>query len=151
MHLLVDDGLRIRLDLVVVALYLLEHDVVTFLVLEFVDDRYLPVSFLLGTDLVVVNDDFGMENLLFYLLAEVVRYGSYKGALREVGNLGRGNERVKLRVDGGGYVLAVDGYGLPLLEYFPKRSESVFAVSPTTWPLKILPTVFWITLDSFSP
>ena len=30
-------------------------------------------------------------------------------------------------------------------------AKSVFAVSPTTCPLKIFPTVFWMTLDSFSP
>lgn len=34
---------------------------------------------------------------------------------------------------------------------FPKRSESVFAVSPTTCPEKILPTVFITTLASLSP
>ena len=33
----------------------------------------------------------------------------------------------------------------------PKRSERFLAVSPTTCPLKMLPTVFWITFASFSP
>ena len=33
----------------------------------------------------------------------------------------------------------------------PKRSESVFAVSPTTCPEKIFPTVFITTLASLSP
>lgn len=33
---------------------------------------------------------------------------------------------------------------------FPKRSESVFAVSPTTCPKKILPTVFITTAASLS-
>ena len=33
----------------------------------------------------------------------------------------------------------------------PKRSERLLAVSPTTCPEKIFPTVFWITFASFSP
>lgn len=38
-HLLVDDSLGIRLYLVIITLYLLEHDVIPFTVLERVDNR----------------------------------------------------------------------------------------------------------------
>ena len=34
---------------------------------------------------------------------------------------------------------------------FPKRSDRIFAVSPTTCPLNTLPTVFCITRLSLSP
>ena len=33
----------------------------------------------------------------------------------------------------------------------PNRSDRLFAVSPTTCPLKMLPTVFWMTFASLSP
>ena len=58
-----------------------------------------------------------MENLLFYLLPEVVGHAAHESTLREVGDLGGGYEGVHLRVDGCGGVLPVDGEGLPLLEY----------------------------------
>ena len=58
-----------------------------------------------------------MENLLLYLLPEVVGHAAHERALREVGDLGGGYEGVHLRVDGCGGVLPVDGEGLPLLEY----------------------------------
>lgn len=65
----------------------------------------------------MVHNNLGMENLLVNLLAEVVRHRTDKGTLREVGNLGCRNERIKLGIDGRGHVLTVDGNGLPLLEH----------------------------------
>ena len=109
-HLVVDDGLRVGLYAVVIALDLLRHDVVAVLVTELVYYRDFHVSTFLRTYLDVVYHDFGVENLLAYLLAYVVGNGTDERALRQVG-------------------------------YF----------SPTTCPLNILPTVFWITFDSFSP
>ena len=73
-----------------------------------------------------------MEYFLFYLLAKIIRHSPDKRTLRQIGNLGCRDERVKLRVDGSGNILTVDGNGLTLLSTLPKRSESVFAVSPTT-------------------
>lgn len=66
-----------------------------------------------------------MENLLVYLLPEVVRYAAHECALREVGYLGSGNQGIQLRVDGGGCVLPVDGYGLPLLEYLSEAFRKI--------------------------
>ena len=82
LHLLVDYGLGIRLDPVIVALYLLEHDVVAFLVPELIDDRDFPVSLFLRADPGMVHDYFGMENLLVYFLPEVVRHRADKSSLR---------------------------------------------------------------------
>ena len=82
LHLLVDYGLGVRLDAVVVALYLLEHDVVAVLVPEGVDDRYPFVGFLLRADPGMVHDYFGMENLLVDFLPEVVRHRADKSSLR---------------------------------------------------------------------
>lgn len=65
----------------------------------------------------MVHNNLGMENLLVNLLAEVVRHRTDKGTLREVGNLGCRNERIKLGIDRRRYVLTVDGNGLPLLEH----------------------------------
>ena len=67
-----------------------------------------------------------MENLLFYLLPEVVGHAAHEGTLREVGNLGSRYEGVHLRVDGCGGVLPVDGEGLPLLEYLAEPFRQAF-------------------------
>ena len=61
-----------------------------------------------------------MKNLLLDTLVEVVGYRTDKHSLRKPGNLTRWNERVHLRVDGGGHVLPVDGNGLPLLQHLTK-------------------------------
>ena len=57
-----------------------------------------------------------MENLLVYLFPEIVCHAAHERALRKVGYLGSRYQGIKLRVDGSRSVLAVDGYGLPLLE-----------------------------------
>ena len=58
-----------------------------------------------------------MENLLLNALVEVVGDRTHEHSLREAGNLAGRDERVHLRVDGGGNVLTVDGDGLPLLQH----------------------------------
>ncbi len=90
-----------------------------------------------------------MEDFLVYLCPEVVRHAAHERSLREIGYFGCRYQGVHLRVDGSGCVLPVDGDGLPLLEYLAEAFRKVLAVSPTTCPEKIFPTVFWITFASF--
>ena len=116
-HLILNDLQHIGLYLRVVAVNLLLHDVVAVLVPELVDDRDFLVGFHFFRHFRTVHDDAGMENLLLYLLSEVVGHAAHEHALREVGNLGGGDEGVHLRIDGSRGVLPVDGDGLPLLEY----------------------------------
>ena len=59
-----------------------------------------------------------MENLLLDFLAEVVRHRTDEHTLCQRGNLARRDKAVHLGGDGGGHVVAVDGDGLPFLEYF---------------------------------
>ena len=87
-HLVVDDGLRVSLYAVVVALDLLCHYVVAVLVTELVYYRDFHVSTFLRTDLGVVYHDLGVENLLAYSLAYVVGNGTDERALRQVGYFG---------------------------------------------------------------
>ena len=114
----------------------MHHDVITFLVLELVDDRDFLVSLFLRTDFGMVHDDFCMEYFLVYLFAKIVRYGSDKRALGQVGNLGCRNERIKLRTDGSGYILAVDGDGLPLLEHLAEAFGECLCRFPDYLPAK---------------
>ena len=65
----------------------------------------------------MVHNNFGMEYFLFYLLAKIIRHSPDKRTLRQIGNLGCRDKRVKLRVDGSGNILTVDGNGLTLLEH----------------------------------
>lgn len=80
-HLLIDNSLRVRLDLVVIALYLLHHDVVTVPVLEVVDDRDFLISLFFRTDLGMVYDNFGMKYFLLYPLIKIIRHCPDKRAL----------------------------------------------------------------------
>ena len=58
-----------------------------------------------------------MKNLLLDTLVEVVGHRTDKHALRQTGNLAWWDERVHLRIYGGGNILPVDGNGLPLLQH----------------------------------
>ena len=60
-HLVVDDGLGIRLDLVVIALNLFKHDVIPLFILEGVDNRYSLVCLFFGTHSGMVHNNFRME------------------------------------------------------------------------------------------
>ena len=117
-HLVVDDGLRVGLYAVVVALDLLRHHVVAVLVTELVDYRDFHVGTFLRADLGVVYHDFGVENLLVYLLAYIVGNGTDERALRQVGYFGGGYELVELGVYRGRHILTVYRDGLPLLQDF---------------------------------
>ena len=109
-----------RKDYLLMILYIL-----CGLILELVDDRDFFVGSGLRRHLLVIDDDTGMENLLLDFLTEVVRHAAHECTLREVGNLGSGYQGIQLRVDGGGCVLPVDGYGLPLLKDFAETLRKV--------------------------
>ena len=64
-----------------------------------------------------IHHNLAVENLLLDTLVEVVGHRTDKHTLRKTGNLARRDERVHLRVDGGGHVLPVDGDGLPFLQH----------------------------------
>ena len=114
---LVGDNLPdLVLDAVVVGVDLLLHGVVAVLVGEVDDLRYLHVAGGLPSDLLVIHDNLGMENLLLDALVEVVGYRPDEHALREVRNLARRNEAVHLGVDGDGGLVPVDGHVLPFLQ-----------------------------------
>lgn len=81
LHLLIDNSLCVRFDLVVITLYLLHHDIVTIPVLEVVDDRYFPISLFFCADLDMVHDNFCMKYFLLYLLIKIIRHSPDKRAL----------------------------------------------------------------------
>ena len=80
-HLIIDKTMLVRLDLVVVALLLLDHDVVTVPVLEVVDDRDFLLSLFVRTDPGMVYDNFGMKYFLLYPLIKIIRHCPDKRAL----------------------------------------------------------------------
>ena len=61
-----------------------------------------------------------MENLLFYRLSEIVRYGTDKPPLRKCTDFAGRYQTVKLRADGSGSVTAVDANRLTFLQDFSK-------------------------------
>ena len=67
-----------------------------------------------------------MKDFLLDALIEVVRHRADEHALRECGNLARRDKALHLRVDGGGFVLTVDGDALPLLQDFAETLRKVF-------------------------
>ena len=117
--------LHLFLDAPVVRLHRFLHVVVAVLVREIGNDRNFLVGTFLPFDLFGIHHNLAVENLLLDALVEVVGHRTDKHTLRKTGNLARRDERVHLRVDGGGHVLPVDGDGLPLLphlaETFGKR------------------------------
>lgn len=74
------------------------------------------VGFLFPLHLFGVHDDFAVENLLLDPLVERIGYGADEHPLRQRGNLRGRDERIHLRIDGCGLVVAVDGYALPPLQ-----------------------------------
>ncbi len=65
-----------------------------------------------------------MENLLLDFLTEVVRHAAHECPARGWQSWKRVSG-VQLGVDGGGCVLPVDGYGLPLLKDFAETLRKV--------------------------
>ena len=76
-----------------------------------------PVGTFFPFHLFGIHHNLAVENLLLDALVEVVGHRTDKHTLRKTGNLARRDERVHLRVDGGGHVLPVDGDGLPFLQH----------------------------------
>ncbi len=107
--------LHLFLDTPVVRLHRFFHAVVAVLVREIGNDRNFLVGTFLPFDLFGIHHNLAVENLLLDALVEVVGHRTDKHTLRKTGNLARRDERVHLRVDGGGNVLPIDGYGLPFL------------------------------------
>lgn len=92
-----------------------------------------------------------MEDLLLDTLVEVVGDRADEHALREVGDFEAGisvSNCVLVEVVTFSFDTECDSRSCTIL---PKRSDKVRAVSPTTCPEKILPTVLVMTLASFSP
>ena len=66
-----------------------------------------------------------MENLLLDALVEGVRHGADEHSLRQRGNFRGRDKRIHLRIDGGGFVAAVYGDTLSLLQHFAKTFGQV--------------------------
>ena len=116
LQLVCDDLPHVGLDPVVVLLNLLLHAVVALLVRKVGYDGNFLVGFLLLLDLLGVHDNLAVENLLLNPLVERIGYGADEHSLRQRGNLRGRDERIHLRIDGCGLVVAVDGYALPPLQ-----------------------------------
>ena len=112
--------LHLLLDAPVVRLYRFLHSVVAVLVREIGNDRNFLVGTFLPFDLFGIHHNLAVENLLLDALVEVVGHRTDKHSLRQTGNLARRNERVHLRVDGGGNILPVNGDRLPFLQHLTK-------------------------------
>ena len=149
--LVLDNQLDILLDLVVIVLNSLLHAVVAIRIQEIVDDGDRLIMAFLSLYLVGVNDNLGMEDLLLYALGEVVGNRStnipWVSPLILLGGM-RLSIWVLMDVETSWRLMEMDWR---FWSTFPKRSDKVLAVSPTTWPLKMLPTVLITTLASLSP
>ena len=109
--------LHLFLDAPVVRLHRFLHAVVAVLVREIGNDRNFLVGTFLPFDLFGIHHNLAVENLLLDALVEVVGHRTDKHTLRQTGNLAWRNERVHLRIYGGGNVLPVDGDRLPFLQH----------------------------------
>ena len=109
--------LHLFLDAPVVRLHRFLHAVVAVLVREIGNDRNFLVGTFLPFHLLGIHHNLAVKNLLFDTLVEVVGHRTDKHSLRQTGNLARRDERIHLRVDGGGNILPVDGDGLPFLQH----------------------------------
>ena len=117
LQFLLHNLLHLFLDTPVVRLHRFFHAVVAVLVREIGNDRNFLVGTFLPLHLLGIHHNLAVENLLLDALVEVVGHRTDKHTLRKTGNLARRNERIHLRVDGGGNILPVDGDGLPFLQH----------------------------------
>lgn len=120
-----DNLFDLRLNAVVVFLYLLLHAVVAVRIGEVRDDGDFLVGGFLPLHLVGIHHNLRMENLLLDALREIVRYRTDEHTLCQAGNLARRDKAVHLRVDGGGLVLPVDGDALPFLQHLAETFGKV--------------------------
>lgn len=111
-----DNLFHVRLNPVVVLLYHLFHTILSILVREIGNDWYRLVGFLFPPYLLGVHDNLAMENLLLDPLVERIGYGADEHTLRQRGNLRGRNERIHLRIDRCGLIVAVDRDALPPLQ-----------------------------------
>ena len=109
--------LHLLLDAPVICLHHFLHAVVAVLVREVGNDGNRLVGTFLPLHLLGIHHNLTVKNLLLDALVEVVGHRTDKHTLRKTGNLARWNERVHLRVDGGGNILPVDGNRLPFLQH----------------------------------
>ena len=114
------------------------------------DNGYLLICLLLFGYFPGIDDNLAVEDFLLNPLPEIVGYGADEHPLCQPADLAGWNEAVHLGGYGGGNILPVDGDGVAFLKYLPNLSLRVLAVSPTTCPEKMLPTVLMITFASLS-
>ena len=117
LQFLLNNLLHLLLDAPVICLHRFLHAVVAVCVSEIGNNGDFLVGTFLPFYLIGIHHNLAVENLLFDTLVEVVGHRTDKHTLRKTGNLARRDERVHLRVDGGGHVLPVDGDGLPFLQH----------------------------------
>ena len=120
LQFLLNNLFHLFLDSPVISLHRFLHAVVAILVREVGNDGDRLVGTFLPLHLLGIHHNLAVKNLLLDALVKVVGHRTDKHSLRKPGNLARWNERVHLRVDGGGHVLPVDGNGLPLLQHLTK-------------------------------
>lgn len=128
--LILDDLQYVRLDLRIITVNLLLHDVVAVRIPELIDYRNFLVGFHFRGYFCTVNDNPRMENLLVYLFPEVVSHAAHECSLRKISDFGSRYQGIQLRIDGGGCILSVDGNGLPLLEYLAETLRQVLGRFP---------------------
>ena len=115
------------------------------------DLRYFLVGFDLSGYFLIIY--YNSERGIFLLdtLVKLSETAPTKHSLSKIGYFAAGiklSNCVDMEVEVSLRLIVVDCL---FCNTFPKRSERVLAVSPTTCPLKIFPTVFCITLLSLSP
>ena len=150
LQFLLHNLLHLFLDTPVVRLHRFFHAVVAVLVREIGNDRNFLVGTFLPLHLLGIHHNLAVKNFLFDTFVEVVGHRTDKHSLRQTGNLARRNERicVLMEVETSCRLMEID---CRFCNTLPNRSDSVFAVSPTTCPEKMLPTVFITTFASLSP
>ena len=111
-----DNLLDLVLDTVVVRINLLLHGIITVLVGEVDNLRYLHITGGFPLDLLVIHDNLGVENLLLDALVEVIGDCTDKHTLRQVADFGSRDKAIHLGIDGNGSLVAVDSHVLPFLQ-----------------------------------
>ena len=144
------DPFDILLDPVVVFLYHFFHVIHSVIVHEAGDNGYLldmpsPLRLFSRHRRQSRSGRFSAQSS-----PEIVGYGADEHPLCQPADLAGWNEAVHLGGYGGGNILPVDGDGVAFLKYLAELSLRVLAVSPTTCPEKMLPTVLIITFASLS-
>ena len=117
LQFLLHNLLHLFLDTPVVRLHRFFHAVVAVLVREIGNDRNFLVGTFLPLHLLGIHHNLTVKNLLLDALVEVVGHRTDKHTLRKTGNLARWNERVHLRVDGGGNMWPVPFVSVRIIDW----------------------------------